>query len=135
VSGLLLDTHVYLWHANADPRLPDQFISRINSNDGPVYLSVVSAWEIAIKVGLGKLELDMPLQDLIGSAMILRGIDLLHIAPADIEAYATQPFPRTNHRDPFDRMLITQAQVRDLTILTVDQVFASYKVRYFLPPR
>ena len=132
MSGVLLDTHIFQWHATSDPRLPATYVSRIGSESGPVFLSVVSAWEIAIKVGLGKLQVVRPLDDLIGDSLISRGIELLPIAPDDVRAYVKLPFPESGHRDPFDRMLATQAQVRDLTILTMDQAFASYAVRRFM---
>lgn len=93
---------------------------------GVAYVSVVSVWEIAIKVGLGKLKLDMTVTELIGTRMKSDGIELLPISEADLGAYSALGFPNPKHRDPFDRMLVVQAGHRDLTLLTSDVELRPY---------
>jgi len=124
VTGLLLDTHIFLWYASYDPKLRPEVRSRIEDEPGPVYLSGVSAWEIAIKHGLGKLEIPQPIADLLD--LEARGIELLQPIASDHVAYSQLGFPVTDHRDPFDRMLAVQARERDLQLMTADAVFEAY---------
>lgn len=117
----LLDTHTVLWAAHADKRLPAGHAEIIGAGEGLV-ISVVTLWEIAIKRSLNKLMFD---GDILGVATE-RSIPLLRINEFHATATETLPF---HHRDPFDRLLIAQAQVEDLTILTTDRHFALYDVR------
>ncbi|MGV3616519.1 MAG: type II toxin-antitoxin system VapC family toxin [Fimbriimonas sp.] len=126
MSGLLLDTHFFLWHASNHHRLPEPIRRRIETEPGSVLLSVVSAWEIAIKVGIGKLELQLPLPELLGTSQHDHGIELLPLSRDDIVSYEALGFPIPGHRDPFDRMLAVQAKLRGLTFVTADAVFAGY---------
>lgn len=125
MNGLLLDTHIFLWYVTQDSRLISEVERRID--EAPlVQLSVVSAWEIAIKVGLGKLRLDRPLAELIGPVLSEKNIELLSISEADVHAYAELAFPDPKHRDPFDRMLLVQAAERGQTLLTSDPALVAY---------
>lgn len=126
MNGLLLDTSILLWHAASDQKLSAIAKGRIRGEAGPVLISIASAWEIAIKVGIGKLSLDTPIGALLGSKMAEDGIEILPISTEDIEAYASLHFPTPNHRDPFDRMLIVQASTRGLTLLTSDPALTAY---------
>lgn len=90
----------------------------------PVYLSSVSAWEISIKHGLGKLDLPQPISDLLD--LNAHGIELLQPSTLDHIAYSVLGFPVKDHRDPFDRMLVIQARQRDLCLMTADPVFEGY---------
>lgn len=116
----LADTHVLLWALHGDPRLPSRHEAILRSS-ASVRASFASLWEISIKVGLGKLETvdDVP------SALEAIGVGLLPIAVAHI--HAVRALPR-HHGDPFDRMLIAQARIEGLTILTVDEAFRAYDV-------
>jgi PIN domain nuclease of toxin-antitoxin system len=122
VSGpaYLLDTHVLLWSLNGDPRLSRQHFDIIEAKEN-LTISVVSLWEIAIKRSLGKLTMD---EDLLGN-IHRRPIRILPINQDHAMGTAVLPL---HHRDPFDRMLISQALVEDLTILTSDRRFADYGV-------
>lgn len=125
MNGLLLDTHIFLWYVTQDSRLTSEVERHID--EAPVVqLSVVSAWEIAIKVGLGKLKLDRPLVELIGPVLNEMNIDLVSISVSDVHGYAELAFPDPKHRDPFDRLLIVQASERGLTLLTSDPALAAY---------
>ena len=125
MNGLLLDTHIFLWYVTSDSRLSPEVVGQIDES-GLVQLSVGSTWEIAIKLGLGKLQLDRPLSDLIGSVLVEKVIELLSISESDVLAYAALGFPNAQHRDPFDRLLIVQAAERGLTLLTADPALKPY---------
>lgn len=127
-----MDTHVFLWYATDDPALPTSVRHRIATEQNPVFLSIVSAWEIAIKHGLGKLELHLPLSDLLGQPPQERGIERLAISDTEIVAYARLGFPLANHRDPFDRMIAVQAKHRGLTLVTADSAFDAYGIQNLL---
>lgn len=135
LSGLLLDTHVFLWYATDDPALPDPVRQRISTEQSPVYISIASAWEIAIKHGLGKLELHLPLAELLGQHSHERDIERLAISDGDVVAYARLGFPLANHRDPFDRMIAVQAQNHGLTLVTADSAFDAYGIPNLLSTR
>ena len=117
---MLLDTHALLWYVLGDrKRIARPLQARIES--GPSIASVASLWEVAIKSALGKLEApdDLP------ARIEQLGFELLPIT-AD-HAWAVQGLPH-HHRDPFDRLLIAQAQVERLPILTADPAFTGYGI-------
>jgi PIN domain nuclease of toxin-antitoxin system len=114
----LLDTHVLLWALNGDPRLSRHHFDIIEAKEN-LTISVVSLWEIAIKRSLGKLTME---EDLLGN-IHRRPIRILPVNEAHAMGTAALPL---HHRDPFDRMLISQALVEGLTILTSDRRFADY---------
>ncbi len=118
---VLLDTHVLLWWLAADPALPDAARAVIADSSTVVLVSAASAWEISIKQAAGRL--DAP-DDLI-AALDENRFDSLPITAAHAMA-AGRLSP--HHSDPFDRMLIAQARLEDLTVVTVDRRFADYGV-------
>ena len=120
--NLLLDTHILLWWLADDPGLSEKQRSAIADPANVVYVSAASAWEIAIKKALGKL---IAPNDL-GAALIASELEQLPITGTHAEAVGDLPL---HHRDPFDRMLIAQAGVEDLTVVTGDPIFAQYEVR------
>jgi len=122
---LLLDTHVFLWWLEANPRLKGR-ARRSISNAEIVYVSAVSEWEAAIKVGLGKLTIPGPLEPAVEES----GFEKLSITFEHASAVATLP---PHHRDPFDRMLIAQAQAEGLTVVTHDPRFEAYGVPIIRP--
>jgi PIN domain nuclease of toxin-antitoxin system len=89
-------------------------------------LSVASVWEMQIKSHAGKLELGLPLAELMESQRLANGIEVLPIQLAHVLALDELP---PHHRDPFDRLVIAQANAEDLTLVSVDPVFANYPVR------
>ncbi|MDF1596909.1 MAG: type II toxin-antitoxin system VapC family toxin [Acidimicrobiia bacterium] len=121
---LLLDTHILLWWLSDDPALSVEHRAAIADPANIVCVSAATAWEISIKKALG--ELDAP-DDLV-SALISSELEQLPITVAHAEAVGQLP---PHHRDPFDRMLIAQAQVEDLAVVTGDPVFARYAVARF----
>jgi PIN domain nuclease of toxin-antitoxin system len=115
---LLLDTHTFVWWDNDD--LPPAVRDRIQSADA-VYVSAASAWEVAIKTALGKMTARATFAD----ALDDYGFDPLPITVAHADAVRTLP---PHHRDPFDRLLIVQAQVENLTLISRDPVMRLYAV-------
>ena len=121
----LLDTHVFIWWAVDDPRLSAQARVALADAGNTVYFSAASAWELALKVSLGKLALPDDPANLISKAMIEEGMETLPITLHHALGLARLPL---HHRDPFDRMLVAQAQLEGLPILSADPAFAAYDV-------
>lgn len=115
----LLDTHIFLWWLNDDPRLKASARAKISSQNPTVYVSSAVIWEIAIKAKLGKLKAPTNIADYINKS----GFEELAITAA--HAARTRELP-LHHRDPFDRMLIAQAELEGLTIITHDKIFSRY---------
>ena len=123
--SLLLDTHAFLWLVSADPRLSsgarDLFLDRENE----VFISAATFWEIGIKVSLGKLELAPGWPEMFREEMEASSIGWLAIELAHCVALSRLPF---HHRDPFDRMLIAQAQVHRLAVISRDENLRRYEI-------
>ena len=117
---LLLDTQVFLWW-RSDPRRIDRAAERAIARAKLVYVSAASAWEAAIKVRLGKLRFP-------GSfAAAVEESEFTALAISMRHAEAVRDLP-THHPDPFDRMLVAQAQVEGLTLVTADRQLEPYRV-------
>ena len=122
---LLLDTHTFLWWLAGNMRLSMKGRLAIEDAGSDVIVSAASAWEITTKHRIGKLpEASAVAQDVAG-AIASQGFEELPVTVADAERAGRLPGP---HRDPFDRMLIAQAIRRDLTILSINEVFDQYGV-------
>jgi PIN domain nuclease of toxin-antitoxin system len=123
---LLLDTHTFLWWSSQrGARLSERARDLLADGATEVSFSVVSAWEIAIKVGGGRMDLPEPVDRYLPSRMRRHGFDLLPIELAHVFRAGSLP---PIHRDPFDRMLVAQAQVESLPILTADPAISRYDV-------
>ena len=122
---LLLDTHIFLWFIMGSSTLSTHARDLIEDGANEKFLSVVSLWEIAIKYSLGKLSLSAPFDELIPQQLSLNGFELLNIKIDHATMVATLPF---HHRDPFDRLLIAQAAVEKMPIVSVDAVFDAYPI-------
>jgi PIN domain nuclease of toxin-antitoxin system len=121
---MLLDTHALIWFLNNDPKLPSIVKERIETSS-LVFVSIASLWEIAIKLGLGKLSFQFEFQEIPAFLEQLE-IVVLSIKFSDVECYLKQPL---HHRDPFDRMLIAQAINNSLTIISQDVQFDAYPIQ------
>lgn len=122
---ILLDTQVWLWMLAAPERLSESSRALVTTSSNELLLSAASAWEIAIKYALGKLRLPEAPGDLIPRLMTRTGITPLPIHHRHALHVATLP---PLHRDPFDRLLVAQAQLEKLPILTADRSFELYDV-------
>jgi PIN domain nuclease of toxin-antitoxin system len=120
---LLLDTHSFLWFANGDPALNQPARTEIESLSNERFLSIASAWEIAIKVSIGKLKLSQPFETFIRDATHQNDIAVLGIELVHTIKVINLPF---HHRDPFDRMLAAQCLADQLVIVSKDDSFDKY---------
>jgi len=121
----LLDTHALLWFLREPSMLPPKVLETIESAGADAAVSLASLWEIAIKASLNKLYLPKPFDELFPHSVPESGLALLPIEPSHIAAVSRLPF---HHRDPFDRLLVAQAQVEGLTMVTCDAAFAAYGI-------
>jgi PIN domain nuclease of toxin-antitoxin system len=119
----LLDTHAAIWWMEGSAKLPAACYRAIRRR-GFAYVSLVSAWEVAIKTSLGRLRLAVPF----GATVEASGFALLPLTLAHVDEVGALPL---HHRDPFDRMLVAQARVENLTLVTGDRRLAAYDVQRF----
>ena len=116
----LLDTHTLLWARSAPHRLSGEALAVLQSTDNALYVSLASLWECAIKSSIGKLVVPDDFYRIVAGDYEVLGIDLSHI-----EACANLPM---HHRDPFDRLLVVQARMGGLILVTRDRNIAKYDV-------
>lgn len=123
---LLLDTQCWLWMQASPERFSPQAREIVDDSDRVLLLSPVSAWEISTKYALGRLILPLAPAEYVPSRMKSSGVDALPLQHSHALQVATLPW---HHRDPFDRLLVAQAQVEGLPILSVDRQLAAYDVQ------
>ena len=123
---LLLDTHALLWFLGGSPRLSSTARAAIEDPVSVRLFSAASAWEIAIKVSLGKLELHAPFAELVPGQLRANGIDLLALEPEHFNELLRLPM---HHRDPFDRLMVAQARVEGATLISADAAMDAYPIR------
>jgi len=121
---LLLDTQAFLWWVTDDRRLSKRARTAIAAT--PCVVSIASCWEMAIKASIGRLTVPLPLSRFVQEQLEINGFSLLPIALEAAAAVADLPF---HHRDPFDRLLVAQAQQHGVAIVSADPVFTKYRVR------
>jgi len=121
---LLLDTHAFLWYITGDKQLPDKIVKKINDSTNRCFISIASIWEIVIKLSLGKLEIVggfHTIEDFLQN----NDFEILPIDFDDTKRLLTLEF---HHRDPFDRMIIAQAQSSKVIIISKDRYFKAYGI-------
>ena len=123
---LLLDTHAFIWWASQSAKLPAAVRAECSDPANTLLLSVISVWEMQIKIQLGKLKVSRPLPDLVEHHMRVNGMQILPVSLEHVLALETLP---AYHKDPFDRLLIAQATVEDLFLVSGDPVFSSYQIK------
>lgn len=123
---LLLDTCTFLWIVGGGRELPPRAAAAYRAAENEVYLSAVSAWEIVVKHAMGRLPLPVPPTQLVQDERDARGIAALAFDEESALHVARLP---SLHHDPFDRMLVSQALVHGLVILTPDPVIGQYPAR------
>jgi PIN domain nuclease of toxin-antitoxin system len=120
---LLLDTHALLWFLTNDPSLSGPARAAIEAGENVCSVSAASLWEVAIKVALSRLTLPAPYAEIFPRQLEINDFRLLPITPAHCAMLLTLPF---HHRDPFDRLLLAQAQSEAMTLVSDDGQFAPY---------
>ncbi|HTM14404.1 MAG TPA: type II toxin-antitoxin system VapC family toxin [Bryobacteraceae bacterium] len=123
---LLLDTHTFLWWNEASPRLSKKALVLLSDPANTLLLSVVSAWELVLKTQTGKLRLPESLNVYVPTRMAHYAMHALPVSLA--HALASESLP-LHHRDPFDRLLIAQATIEGVPIVTADPEFRRYAIK------
>ena len=125
MARYLIDTQIFVWFAKGDVQMPPVAKEKLTNRNNEIFLSVASIWEIVIKVSIKKLNLAAPLATILGRY----GKDDFKLLPIELgHTLATGSLP-FHHRDPFDRLLVAQAQSEDLEIISTDKVFDAYGVK------
>ncbi|MFM8308942.1 MAG: type II toxin-antitoxin system VapC family toxin [Microcystis aeruginosa] len=124
--NILLDSHTLIWFSQNSPQLSSSAIKILEDRNNLLFLSLVSVWKIQIKVQLGKLNLDISLAEIVKDQTKINDVQILPLKLSHIWTLDTLPY---YHKDPFDRLLISQAITENLIILGVDSVFDSYPVQ------
>ena len=122
---LLLDTHAFLWFIDDSPMLSTTGKSLLEA-ENELLLSVGSLWEIAVKLRLGKLTVAMPTEALMTQHLTANNIDVLSISVPHLIQVSTLPL---HHRDPFDRLIVAQAIVEQIPIVSADPAFDAYPIQ------
>jgi PIN domain nuclease of toxin-antitoxin system len=123
---LLLDTHTFIWWDSEPAKLSATALALCSDPANELILSVTSLWEMQIKHTLGKLSLRLALSDIVTHQQATNGVIVLPILP--IHIFALDGLP-TSHKDPFDRLLVAQANSEGATLVSADAIFATYPVR------
>ncbi len=124
---VLVDSHILLWAAIDDPRLRGDAREAFLDSENVLLVSVATLWELGIKHALGKLPLPVSARDFFASEIATRGYRVLDVQRGHAERAAELPYPDPRHRDPFDRMLVSQALVEGVPLLTTDGRLGAYE--------
>src|SRR5687767_188785 len=122
----LIDTHTFLWLASDEARLGPRALPILKDARNEILFSTASAWELAIKVGRGKLQIGVTLEDLIVETPRRLLLQPLDIRPEHLVAVARL---QEHHKDPFDRLLVAQAQVENVPLISVDPALDAYGIQ------
>ena len=123
--NILLDTHTFIWWDSQISRLSQKALNLCKDQENTLIISVASVWEMQIKHQRGKLTLHLPLRDILETQQHTNALEVLPIEVPHVLALDQLPM---HHRDPFDRLLIAQANAEQLIVLSCDPVFHSYPV-------
>ena len=121
----LFDTHTFIWWDSEPASLSDKVLSICQDPNTTLLFSVVSAWEMQVKTQLGKLNLSLPLAEMISGQQTTNQIQVLPCNLDHVLALDNLPF---HHKDPFDRLLIAQATVENAVLLSKDDMMSKYQV-------
>lgn len=122
---LLLDTHVFLWWITDSKKLSQKARRLLAAADNQCFLSIVSCWELALKLSRGKLRLTLPVERLVSQELAANGFELLGLGLRDVAVVEKLPF---HHGDPFDRLLVAQAMNEGLRLVSQDRAMALYEI-------
>jgi PIN domain nuclease of toxin-antitoxin system len=123
--NLLIDTHILIWYIAGNFSLNPSMTDLLEATENDLSISVASLWEIAIKVGKGKLDLGIEFHEL-EEILVQLNIQILPILFGDLNVQRTLPF---HHTDPFDRLIISQAINQNLVLMSADSAFSNYPVQ------
>ena len=125
-TGLLLDTHVWLWLESAPEQIAKPAASRIRkaAQDGKLWVSVLSVWEIGMLVAKERIRLSMPVEEWVRQAAATPGMRMLALTPEI--ALESSRLPDSPHGDPVDRMLMASARMHNLTLISQDRKMLAY---------
>jgi PIN domain nuclease of toxin-antitoxin system len=123
--NLLIDTHILIWYIAGHPKLNKTMTTLLEDTENNLFISVASLWEIAIKIGKGKLNLGIEFHEL---EMILNqlNIQIIPILFSDLNIHLTLP---SHHSDPFDRIIISQSINQNLILMSADSEFSAYPIQ------
>ncbi|NJL03292.1 MAG: type II toxin-antitoxin system VapC family toxin [Spirulinaceae cyanobacterium SM2_1_0] len=124
---LLLDTHAFIWWDSQPARIPEATLNHLQQPQNTVLLSLVSLWELQIKIQLGKLSMRASLAEVVHQQQV-NGIEMLAISLQHILALERLPW---HHKDPFDRLLIAQSQVEQAVLVSQDAKVQQYDCPVF----
>lgn len=122
---LLLDTHAFLWMSLDDPQLSETARQHLADTENKLYLSPASYWEIAIKISISKYKLAEPLVEFIRREIDANDLNVLPVTVEHAGEVSSLPF---HHKDPFDRMLVAQATIESMSLVSRDSIFGRYGV-------
>ena len=125
---LLLDTHVFIWWSGEPDKLSEKVLDACENRANRLILSIVSIWEMQIKMQLGKLKLKRSLKELVKNQQDVNSLLILPVSPNHIFMLDNLPM---HHSDPFDRLLISQAIEEKLLLVSKDEKFSDYAVKLF----
>ncbi|MDP2862108.1 MAG: type II toxin-antitoxin system VapC family toxin [Desulfobacterales bacterium] len=123
---LLLDTHTFIWWDSDPLKLTPQVLNMCQDPENLLLLSVASVWEMQIKLQFGRLKLTLPLAELVAGQQQTNKIVILNVKLEHILALEKLP---PHHKDPFDRLLIAQADIEEAVLVSKDQIFKEYPVQ------
>ena len=121
----LLDTHAFIWWDSDPTKLPPSILALCQDSANTLFVSVASVWEMQIKIQLGKLKLTVPLAEIIERQQHTNQIEILPVNLSHVLALDSLP---SHHKDPFNRLLIAQAQVEGAALLSGDAIMAQYPI-------
>lgn len=122
---LLIDTQAFIWFVENDKELPLKIKSILEDSESEILISIATLWEIAIKTSLGKLIMKSDIERLINN-LYKMGFEILTILPEHIIKLSSLEHV---HRDPFDRIIISQGLFEKIPIVSIDEIFDVYKVK------
>ena len=122
----LLDTHTVLWITTDNPKLSKKAKSTYLNSQNEIFVSIASIWELSIKISLKKLDINLPLKSFVDIHILGNNINILELELNHIYKLEKLPF---HHRDPFDRLIISQSIENNIPILSIDKMFDSYGIK------
>lgn len=123
--NLLLDSHTFVWTHEEPQKLSQKVAAEIKNSANDLFLSVASVWELQIKIQIGKFKFKDTLENIIAAQQLINGIQILPINLSHALYLENLPL---HHKDPFDRLPISQAIVENLTLVSADPKFSAYQV-------